>query len=288
MPNWYADRDLLKSALSIPASASGAHDFLDAVLEGVSRNIEDHVGFSFYPSSQTRYYRPVNSAYLALDFPLLSVDSITLDTNGNGSYESTLDSTAYYLTPYNATEERPPRPWWGIELRSDANASAVFPVKVAKGAKVAGTWGYYDQRTETTAKPTTAVTAAQNTIEFAGASGLSPGMMLCLDSEQICVLENGLSGSDTATTSGIVRVQRALNGTTGATHSSLSTMSIYGYPIVSQAALYQAEMDYRGKDAPMGIAAGGEPGGGQRFAALGGLHPFVRRMLEPFREPTIR
>lgn len=286
MANWYANRDLVKDALSIPASSTGSHLQIDSVLEGVSRDIDNYVGFHFYPSSGVRYYRPTQTTYLELEYPMTNIDSIDLDNNADSSYESALNATSYYTVPYNAAEESPPGPIWGVELRTRTNASAIFPIAVARGAKVTGTWGYYNHRGETTAKPSTSVTAAALSIKFTGASGLRPGMMVRLDSEQIFIERNGLSGSDTATTSGIVTVQRAQNGTTGATHSSNSTMSVYHYPIIDRAALYQAEMDYRGKDAPLGYA-GGDPGGGQSLRPMGGLHPFVRRSLDPFRMPVV-
>lgn len=282
----YAHRDILKQALSIPATSTGMHLLLDGVLDGVSREIDNYVGFQFYPSSGVRYYRPEQSTYLQLDYPLLNIDSIALDTDADSSYESTLNATSYYTVPYNATEQSPPAPIWAIELRTRTNASAVFPYGVARGVRITGTWGYYDNRKETTAQPATAINATQTVWDMVGASNLHPGQTVRIGSEQVFIERNGLSGSDTATSSGQITVRRAQNGTTGATHSSLSTMSAYTYPIIERACLYQSEMDYRAQDAPLGIA-GGDLGGGQRLQAAGGLHPFVRRQLDMFRQPTV-
>lgn len=286
-PQIYCDRDILKSALSMPATSTGAHRLLDRVLKNVSRKIDRECGFQFYPSSGVRYFRPQHSTHLELDYPLLAVDSLTLDTNGNGSYESTLDSTAYYLTPDNATGESPPQPYWGIELRSDAAASAAFPVSVARGAKVTGKWGYYDEREETSAKPATAINPTLTVWDMTGASELHPGQTIRVDDEQVFIVSNALSGSATAASSGQIKVKRAQNGTTGATHSSLSTMSIYTYPIIEEACLSQAEMDYRAQAAPLGTA-GGELGGGESLRSAGGLHPFVRNSLDQFRTRIAR
>lgn len=285
-PNHYAHRDLLKQSLGIPASSTADHAQMDAALEGVSRHIDDYVGFHYYPSSGIRYYRARESTRQALDYPLLNVDAIALDPDADSTYETTLAAADYFLTPYNATEESPRRPWWGIELAQNANASAVFPRGVARGVRVTGTWGYYNERDETTAKPATAIDATATVWDMTGASNLHPGQTVRIGTEQVFILRNGLSGSDTATASGQITVRRAVNGTTGATHSSNSTMSIYTYPIADRAALYQAEMDYRAKDAPLGVA-GEQPFGTQRLTAVGGLHPFVRRMLDPFRAPVV-
>ena len=283
----YIDRDTLKGALSLPASATDKHWLLDAALDGVTQEIDKDVGYGFAPRTGTRYYRPTNSDYLVLDYPLTAVTSVTLDNDEDGVYESTLAATAYYLLPDNATEQSPAQPFWALEIRADANASAVFPVGVRRGVKITGTWGYYDQRTETTAKPATGISAAANVWDMVGASGLRAGQMLRVDDEQVLILDNALSGSATAAASGQITVRRAQGGTTGATHSSNSTMSVYSYPIIERTCLYQAEMDYRAMDAPLGVA-GGDYGGGQTVRAPGGLHPFSKKMLDQFREPVAR
>lgn len=282
MVNSYTNRDLLKAALSIPASATGAHDQLDAAIEGVCRDIDKYVGFRFYGSSGVRYYRPRQAGKLDLDYPLVGVDAIAIDADGDSTYESTLSSADYHLTPYNATEESPKQPWWGIELRSDS--SAAFPKGIARGARITGTWGYYNERDETTAKPATGITTAATVWDMTGASNLHPGQTIRVDDEQVFIQDNALSGSATAATSGQITVKRAVNGSVAATHSSNSTMSIYTYPVVDRAALYQAQMDYRGQDAPLGIA-GEQPFGTQRLSGAG-LHPFVKRMLAAFRTPV--
>ncbi len=287
MPSpFYTNRDMLKAALSLPATSTAEHVELDAVLEGVSREIDRHISAQFYPSSGTRYITPRRCDLLELDYPLLAVDSITLDTDGDASYESTLDATSYYTLPDNATANSPRQPFWALELRARSNATSVFPVGVRRGVKVTGTWGWYDERTETTAKPTTGISAAATVWDMAGASNLHPGQTVRVDSEQVFVVSNALSGSATAATSGQITVQRAQNGTTGATHSSLSTMSVYTYPIVERAALYQAQLDYRVQDAPLGGVAGDLSG--TQIRAPGGLHPFTRRLLdENFRTPVV-
>lgn len=277
MGNWYTNRSTLKSALSIPATTTRDHVLLDIMLEGVSREIDAYCGMQFYPSSGVRYYRPQQSTYLDLDYPLLNIDGIALDTNADSAYESTLDSTSYYTLPYNATEQSPPDPSWAIELRTRTNASAVFPTGVARGVRITGTWGYYDQRKAATNVPATAIDATQKSVTITGSTNIHPGQTIRLGAEQMFVEERS---------TGTLTVKRAVNGTTGATHSSNSTMSVYEYPIVDRACLFQSEMDFRGKDAPLGIAAGDN--GGQIMRAGTGLHPFTRRLLDNlFRVPTV-
>lgn len=53
---------------------------------------------------------------------------------------------------------------------------------------------------------------------------------------------------------------------------------------LTKAALLECEKDFRGRDAPTGIAAGGEF---QTQIQMVGLHPFVRQQLAPYVVPTV-
>lgn len=285
MANWYVNRSLLKDALGIPASATGDHDQLDAVAEAVSRLFDDYLGFHVYPASGTRFFTPWDSQRLYLDAPLLNIDAVQTSSDGGSTFGTTVTSDAYYVAPYNATEQSPRQPWWELEIRPQTTASgAVFPL-INRSTRILGTWGYYDERRNTTAAPATAINATQTIWDMTGASNLRAGMTIRVGAEQVFIERNALDGSATAATSGQILVRRAQNGTTGATHSNNSTISIYEYPIIERAALYQAQMDYRAKDTPLGMAGGTELGT-QRMFAQGGLHPFVLRMLAPFRKPV--
>ena len=277
---WYTNRAALKAALTIPATTTSQDVALDAVMETVSREIDLYVGFGFSPASGVRDYTPRSADCLDLDYPLLAVDSVVADYDANSSYETTLSSATYHLTPFNATAESPRRPFWGMEIR--ANSTGVFPAGIQRGARVTGTWGYYDERHTTTGNLTSAMTSAGLTMKVAGASQYSAGHLLLIDSERIQVTD--VSTTAGAASEGVVNVLRARNGTSGAVHSSGTSVQMYDFPVVERAALYQAELDYRVKDAPMGMA-GGDPFGAQRPQPGGGLHPFTKRMLDSFRIP---
>jgi hypothetical protein len=65
----------------------------------------------------------------------------------------------------------------------------------------------------------------------------------------------------------------------------VSVTGVFGYaattpPVVAEACLHQSELAYRSKDAPLGIAGGGEF---QSQVQAIGLHPFTRRLLDPYR-----
>ena len=269
--------------MGIEASSTGDHAQLDSVQETVARLIDDYCGFQFFPSSDTRYFTARNSQCLALDTPLLAVDSVRLDLHGDGtSYDTTMTSACYYLEPYNATNQSPPKPYWNLELRQ--SATMAFPSGDKRAVQIIGTFGYYN-KTTSIATIATANTSNTTRMEFNNSSLLHPGMTLLAGSERIYVKNNGKSGSDTATSSGSVFVERAVNGTTAATHASGETVYAYEYPVIDQAALTQAEQAYLVRHSPQGYA-GGDPYGQQRPQISAGLHPFVRSLLEPFRKPV--
>ena len=285
--NWYTDRVTLKRALNIPASTTAGHVMLDSALEGVSRLVDDYLGYAAFPASAVRDFTAHNASCLHFNTPLLSVDSIRTDSSGNGSYGTTLSTADYYLAPANATAESPKRPFWEFESRY--NATALLPAGIKRGVRITGTWGYYDERSSPGTALSTALTANATTAKFANSSRLFTGMTLLIDTERVFVTLNGKNGSDTATTSGIVSIQRGINGSVGATHSSNSTVEFYTFPIISNAVVFQAAQDYRAKDAPLGFT-GGQPFGTEEIKPRlsAGLHPFARRMLDGFRVPEVR
>lgn len=283
MPNFYTNLTALKSALGIDVSATARHALLTDVMEMVARQIDDYVGFHFYESYGTRLYTPRDTSSLFLDYPLLTVEGIQTSSDGGSTYGSTMTSADYYLSPYNATMEDPPRPYWEIEVRSNATSSgAAFPKGIHRGARITGTWGYFNKTKSTSADLSTAATSNTSTLEITNATALSVGQTIILGTEKMFVTRT--PGSSTGVHTSTVDVLRAQNGTTNSTHSATTGILIYEYPIIERAALYQAELDYRTKDAPMGVA-GGEPMGTQPSRAIG-LHPFTRRMLDMFRMPV--
>lgn len=284
MPNYYTHRDLLKSALGLESCATAAHLELDAVLEGVGREIDRHAGFHFYAASGTRYYTPTNSTMLGFDAPLVSVGSIVLDSDNNASYDTTLASTDYYMLPYNATADSPPRPFWGLELAQNTTAS--LPKGTRRGAQITGLWGYYNKRQAIGSALSTALTSNSTVAEFSNSSLFHPGQTYLIDNEQIFITRNGKSGSDTATTSGTIGIQRGVNGTSADAHASGAVPALYEYPVVDKASLFQAERDYRARSAPMGFTGGDNFGGQQTIAPAAGLHPFTRSAIDQFRAPV--
>jgi len=270
--NLYLSRPDAKRALSIPVSATADDLTLDAVLYGVSRLIDDHVGFPLYAHQATKYFSACESECLTLPEPFTAITSVRTDVGGNASYDSTMSSTCYWPTgaggDYNARSASPARPYW--ELHRRQNSSAVFPAGVERGVEITGTFGYTNQtRSLAGVIPSTAWVATATSLEANVASALYPGYTLLVDSEQIYV-------KDTGTASNLVNVDRGVNGTSAAAHTSATPISVYEYPVISEACRFQVSLTWRARDMS---GYGGDNGVPARTPSGGSLHPFTRQAL---------
>lgn len=283
MPHVYTHRDAVKDACGIAASSTGDHDQIDASIEAASRLIDDWLGYPFGPQIETRLLRATKSALLRLDKPLTAVTTLRTDAGGDGSYESTWSTAMYWLNPANATGESPPAPYWEIEQR--VSATSVFPVGISRGVELAGTWGYYDRRENSSAVLSTtggALDSTQSNLTVTFASALHAGQTIRVDEEQMFIQEVTASAAGAG---GQMTVLRAQNGTTGATHATGAAIQTYRYPIVERAALYEAQRDFR---AGLGLPAAGSPEFvDSRQPQSADLSPTVRRMLAGFRRVNV-
>ena len=275
MSNWYANRDIVKDALGIPATSTREHMQIDSAAEAVSRLFETYTRGWFYPALQTRHYTPEDSRALWTD-PLLSVVALHTAPGGT-SFDTTWDSGDYRLAPYNASMETPKRAYTRLERTTTGRYS--WPVGVDRSVRVQAYFGHMDERTSSPSPCATEIDATQKTMKFGSATMIHVGQTLLVDSEQVFLKEF------LGTTSGEYTVERARNGTSGATHSSNSTVEVYQYPEIERAAIYQVQMDFRAKDSPMGVFVPTITE--ERMRAPGGIHPFVARMLDPYRRRLV-
>ena len=128
--------------LNIASSDTDADDMLEAIIEAVSRNIDDICHRRFYADSSesARYYIAEKGSALFVDdiaSPSSDVD-IETDTNGDGIIEDTWTSSDFVLEPYNA--EALGIPYQKVEVSS--NGQYIFPMKVKRGVKITAKWGW--------------------------------------------------------------------------------------------------------------------------------------------------
>lgn len=138
--NGYATLAGLRARLGITGVSDTADDaVLEAVIESVSRAIDDYTGRRFYAATQTRYFTPESGRRLMVD-DLLSVTTLKTDDDADGTYETTWAATDYALAPYNAQLESVPQPYWRIEVTP--YGVYWFPAGVQRGVQIVGSWGF--------------------------------------------------------------------------------------------------------------------------------------------------
>ncbi len=110
---------------------------LGAVLEAVSRGIDNHCHRFFYQTAAgtVRYYTPVAAHEVLID-DCVALTAVATDADGDRTYEDTWAATDYDLLPENAGSTDP---YTYIATAPDGDYR--FP-RVRKGLKLTGTWGW--------------------------------------------------------------------------------------------------------------------------------------------------
>jgi hypothetical protein len=121
----------VKDALNLTGET--ADDLLMGFIQAVATEIDNHCNRTFAAASATKYYDGVADNLIIDD--LVTVTSIKLDTDGNGTWETTLAATDYVLCPYNTT------PKWLVKL-SENSTQSDFANGILQGVQIAGSFGY--------------------------------------------------------------------------------------------------------------------------------------------------
>lgn len=220
-----------------------------AVLESVSRRIDEwcersRFGSGFGPRTGTNRYDPPGSNCLYLWDDLLTITSVTTYDSPTASGTTLTDETDFFKRPYDRSPYR--------ELLIHEDSSAVWGAGT-RGNVIAGTWGYQDVRETLTPTISEALDASEPEIDVSALTGLSAGMTLLLDSEQVYVT------ATTDDTPDSITVERGVNGTTAATHLTGLAIARYVYPsAVHEVCLRIALKRWKARDA----GADGTDGGG--------------------------
>lgn len=265
----YVGRAAFKAAMGITDTDDDAQ--IDAVLESVSRQVDQWTNRQYQPVVQTRYYAPRSAVSLLVD-DLLAVTALATDEDGDRVYETSWAATDYDLEPVNARLESPPRPYTRLEVSPDGDY--LFP-SIARGVRIAGTWGYYDVRTTVSVALAEALDASETGVDVASGAAFDVGQTILIDSEQMEI---------TAISSNTLTVRRGVNGTTAATHNSGLSVDIYTYPVIERAVLIQSSRIFRRKDAPFGTVGSPEFG---VLRLLARLDPDVQQLLWPFKRWSV-
>lgn len=211
--NWYATYKDIEAQAALPAGSASA-TVMESFLEAASRVIDEYCRRFFYIETATKYFDGVNDTRLKLpDF--LSLTAFTADTERDLTWdgETWTANTDYYVSGMSNIHDYPKR------FVCLAPSSTKAFVEGDNYYKVVGQWGYGNGTSSPwkTITPTgTVADATGTTLTISGAvadGSLYTGHTLLVESEQMFV--TSYTGTGTSVT-----VERGVNGTTAAAHSS--------------------------------------------------------------------
>jgi len=132
----YVTTAQLKATLGITTTYADAD--IDIAVSAASRAVDGYKSDRFYPTTETRYYTGgIWDTSVDID-SLNTLTSVTIDTDGNATYETTWTSgTDFVLTPQNASTAG--YPYRKLELLSQAGRR--FP-GYTNAIKVVGSFGW--------------------------------------------------------------------------------------------------------------------------------------------------
>jgi hypothetical protein len=266
MANLYADLGAFQRRVQ-KGNEFSANDALEAarILGAASRTIEGYTRRRFYPLVETRDFSP-RAGLRFIEIPeCLAISSLTLDTDADGVYETTLvEGTDFDLiNDYDEERGLDAPPFTIVRLLENGAMpvweSAFNSLHQFKILRIAATWGY-SQNTETLL--TSAGVAVTGTLTDANdltlatsavsAYPLYTGVSLKVASEQLYI--RGAIATPFV-------VDRGQNGTTAAAQSAVA-LSRYVYePEVVEATLIQCSRLWKRREVPLYpvLAAPGVP-----------------------------
>ena len=221
MTNAYADLATLKSSGMLNITGTGSDSRLLALLEDVSRWVDDHCNRHFYVLATTRTF---NGGGLELLVPdLINITSLKTDENQDRVFELTWAGGDYLLYPLNAEPQQPwGRPYSRVLVDTQAGTKAAFP-NGNSVVEIVGKWGFREvvEDSGVDINEGGAFGSADATLTVTDGAKFSAGQTVLIESEQLYI---------TAITANDLTVERGVNGTLAAAHPDGVDISLYRYP----------------------------------------------------------
>lgn len=120
---------------------------LEDIVTSTSRLIDSYCGRHFFQTTKTRRFDSADGYNIELGpmNDLVSITTLAFDSNDDGTFDTTVPSTAYQLLPTDATSRGPgPVPYTAVRLLNTGN---VFPPSPAGSGRtgliaITGVWGW--------------------------------------------------------------------------------------------------------------------------------------------------
>lgn len=238
------------------------------ILDEVSRLIDAkaHRGSGFGPWIGTKSYDGDARDVLWLRADLASLTTLSIAAAQTDTPVTPTVETDFYLAGLSSYEA----PFRKIILHGDGT-----PTLFGRGyrtTQVTGTWSYPYRTRLLSVTTAEALDDSETEVDVSGLTGLSPGVTILVESEQMYITATTDSVADSIT------VERGVNGTTAATHTTAAAIRRYVYDAsVHTLALRLAEKRWKARDA----GADGSDGGPD-FGTLSlreGEDTIIRRMI---------
>lgn len=242
-------------------------EMLRELIEDVSRDIDGATGRHFYVQVAVHRYTAKHADHLLLPDDLLAVTELATDSAADLSYATVWATTDYRLGPADAPTYSTPRPYYKIHTAPSGTQSFGTTLE---GVRVTGRWGYYQVLRRNPSLMAEALDTTETELDVDSGGDFEVGLTILIGSEQMFV---------TAIHDNKLTVERAVNGTTAATHADNDPIDVYTYPVVTGIALMQCAQQYMSQKAPGGVIGGSEFGP----IRLAAMHPLVAKRLQRFR-----
>lgn len=238
------------------------------ILEEVSRLIDAkaHRGTGFGPEIATRYYDGDRRSVLWLRADLAALDTLSVSSTVGATPVTPTVDTDFYLAGLGSYD-----PPYRKIIFHGTGTTTLFG-SGSKVTAVSGTWSFPYRTRLLSATTAEALDDSETEVDVSALTGLSAGMTVLVDDEQMYVTAVTDSTTDSVT------VERGVNGTTAATHLTGAAITRYVYdPSVHALALRLAEKRWKAKDAGADGTDGGPDVGSVSLRE--GEDTIIRRMI---------
>ena len=277
MTHAYITLDALKGASALNITGTANDDRLLRLAEAASSVIDRWCNRHFFARRATLRFDGGGETTLGVP-DLVSVDSNGVRTYGSGygARATIWDTDDYNLLPFNADPAslgNPiSRPYTRLLATATASGKACFPLGRVN-VEVSGVWGWWQHLRRASQVVNAAADADATTLTVSasqeGRTEIAAGHTLLIGDEQVYVRAHD---------SGMLTVERGVNGTTAADITIGSSIAIYEYPPpVTEAALLLAARMWRGALGGVDDWQAGEIG----------MDSDISLLLSPYRKPAL-
>ena len=284
MGNAYISLTIFKASAGLDIASTAYDDRLVGLIENISRQVDRFCNRYFYfVQAETREFSGRGTKFL-LTPDLISIPGSGLkeDTNLDGTFETVWASADFLYAPYNAFPTSPygaAAPYYKLEVNDRSDGTQDTFLAAQRNYQITGTWGYTQVVVDVVGDVSASINATVTTMTLTSAGTISRGETVYVDTEQMYITGTG-TGSN-------LTMERARNGSTGATHTATANVQIVVYPgPIQEAVFIQTARIWKRRDSGFASQVG-LPETGQLVVFSGGLDADVKALLTPYIRYTI-